>query len=341
MNRRLGLLALLLLPGFVACGAVPIKPITSFKPEQLPSIRQSGGTASTFDTGDGIKLRYARFGAMQMEPVGTVVLVTGRTQFIEVYLETIHSFRKRGFEVWAMDWRGQGLSGGRLADPHKGHIDSFDRYIADLHHFRTRVVKPVGAHKILVSQSMGGGISLRYLVQHHGQFDKAILGAPLVDLAAPGWLVSFVAWQGESSPHDYVPGEGGGYGQHLRDFQGNPYTLDKRRFLRTHAYIDRDKRLALGAPTKGWIRAARDHCDKLGKHAFASKLRTPVLIFAASVDKLVDNEAQKKFADSATTVRRIVLPETLHEIWLGRDRDQKRIWREVDAFLGAQIRRGL
>ena len=329
--------ALLTLAGGAAvcgCGAAPIVPITRFQPAELPTIEQAGGVAGSFAADDGVKLRYARFAGQKAPRTGTVVLVTGRTQFIEVYLEQIANFTKRGFDVWAMDWRGQGLSGGHLADAHKGHIATFNRYIADLHHFRTKVVQPEAGPKVLVSQSMGAGISLRYLIEHAGQFDKAILGAPLVGLNAPGWLISFVSWQGKSSPEDYVPGEGGGYGQHAREFDGNKFTRDEARFLRVHAYIDREPKLALGAPTKGWIRAAQIHCEQLAKPEYARRLTTPVLMLAAEDDKLVDNDAEILMAERAPAIKRALLPGTLHEVWLARDATQQRVWREIDGFVG-------
>ena len=44
-------------------------------------------------------------------PRGTVVLLTGRGEFIEKYAtEVVGELLERGFAVVALDWRGQGLS---------------------------------------------------------------------------------------------------------------------------------------------------------------------------------------------------------------------------------------
>ena len=40
-----------------------------------------------------------------------IVLCHGRTEFLEKYAETIGELTARGFDVWSMDWRGQGASG--------------------------------------------------------------------------------------------------------------------------------------------------------------------------------------------------------------------------------------
>ena len=61
-----------------------------------------------------------------------IVLCHGRTEFLEKYTETIGELAARGFEVWSMDWRGQGAFDRALKNPHKGHIDQFESYIADL-----------------------------------------------------------------------------------------------------------------------------------------------------------------------------------------------------------------
>jgi lysophospholipase len=52
--------------------------------------------------------------------------------FPKKYTETIGELAARGFEVWSMDWRGQGAFDRALKNPHKGHIDQFESYIADL-----------------------------------------------------------------------------------------------------------------------------------------------------------------------------------------------------------------
>ncbi len=320
-----------------ACGTAPLQKVTELAATETPSIEAFGGKVMRFRADDGVQLRYAYF-APRGEARGNAIVVTGRTQFIEVYLEQIGNLRDRGFAVWAMDWRGQGLSEGHPADdPHKGHVATFTRYLRDLHQLRHTVATAGPGGWLLVSQSMGGGLSVRYAIEHPGDFDAVVVGAPLLDLAAGRTLVRFVAWRGKSAPLDYIAGEGGGYGQHLRTFEGNAFTRDKRRFLRQHAYIDREPKLALGAATQGWLRAALVHAQKFDDPAFAAKLQTPVLMFSAEEDKLVSIDAQARIVTQTRRVRRVILPGTLHEIWLGDDDTQRRIWGEVDAFLKTNL----
>ena len=80
---------------------------------------------------------------LRNQPRGTILLLTGRGEFIEKYAtEVVGELLGRGFAVIALDWRGQGLSYRPLADHEKGHIDSFDTYLADLKLFLQSVVAP-------------------------------------------------------------------------------------------------------------------------------------------------------------------------------------------------------
>ena len=88
-------------------------------------------------------LRYACWNAPGTAR-GTVVLLTGRGEFIEKYAtEVTGELLQRGFSVAALDWRGQGLSDRPLSEHDAGHIDNFSTYIADLKLFLDTIVAPL------------------------------------------------------------------------------------------------------------------------------------------------------------------------------------------------------
>src|SRR6476619_2338838 len=107
--------------------------------------------------GQGARLRYACWNASGTATRGTVVVLTGRGEFIEKYsTEVVGELLGRGFAVIALDWRGQGLSDRMLADRNKGHIDTFATYVADLQLFLDKVVVPVAPRPVLaLCHSMG------------------------------------------------------------------------------------------------------------------------------------------------------------------------------------------
>ena len=81
----------------------------------IPDDAKVGGV----DTPDGVSIRYAHWQAVKRPSKGTILILTGRTEFIEKYFETVNDFRKRGFGVLVFDWRGQGGSERMLDNPKK------------------------------------------------------------------------------------------------------------------------------------------------------------------------------------------------------------------------------
>ena len=67
-----------------------------------------GAVVDWLGASDGTRFRVARWCPPDATR-GTVVVLPGRTEFIEKYFEVIDSLLKRGFCAAALDWRGQGL----------------------------------------------------------------------------------------------------------------------------------------------------------------------------------------------------------------------------------------
>src|SRR3712207_6491912 len=61
--------------------------------------------------------------------LGSLLFAGGRGDFIEKYLEVHDHWRRRGWNVTAFDWRGQGGSQG---DRPGGWLDSFETVVGDL-----------------------------------------------------------------------------------------------------------------------------------------------------------------------------------------------------------------
>ena len=68
---------------------------------------------------------------MESEKKGTIILQSGRTEFIEKYYEVVSEFIERGYAVAMMDWRGQGLSSRIAKNTKIGHVDRFETYDND------------------------------------------------------------------------------------------------------------------------------------------------------------------------------------------------------------------
>ena len=70
-------------------------PLVSLAKNPVPS----GATAGYLTSFDGTKLRVARWDATRAPMRGTVVIVPGRTEFIEKYFEVVADLRRRGYAV--------------------------------------------------------------------------------------------------------------------------------------------------------------------------------------------------------------------------------------------------
>jgi len=277
-----------------------------------------------FKAGDGASLRYAVWHPDPGKPIlGTVVHFNGRTEFIERNAETYSDLVSKGWEVWTLDWRGQGLSDRHLdgSDAVRGYIQNFDEYGSDAERFVHSIVKLEGrpGKHVLLAHSMGAQIALRYLEANPHDFDVVVLTSPLVRLPG-GWKEGAAAFAMGllSSPQSCVLGtssrlEGSFVGSscgalaalaaaELRDKSATgAYTHDMRNLAAGECVIERsyagDRRpgLAVTCPTVGWLSAV----DQSIRLVFAGQksLTMPILIVASENDSVVDPVSQRELCD--------------------------------------------
>ena len=128
---------------------------------------------------DGVRLRTARWAPSS--PIGTVILLGGRGEFIEKYFEVVGELLTRGFAVAAMDWRGQGGSDRALRDPHRGHVDDFSQFECDLGALVTEVLERECPRPwIGLSHSMGAAVLLGAAGSGYCPFERLALTSPMI-----------------------------------------------------------------------------------------------------------------------------------------------------------------
>ena len=223
---------------------------------------------------------------------GTVVLLTGRGEFIEKYAtEVVGELLDRGFAVIALDWRGQGLSDRPLADRGKGHIDNFDTYIADLELFLETVVAPAAPRPILaLCHSMGGHILLRHLAENgSGPLSAGLFVSPMTALQREAFLRSVLMLMPEMPVVEdrYLFGTGP-FVLLAREFASNFVTHDERRYRFTEEWFNADPRLSLGGPTIGWARQAVRSMTAALAPGYLERIDLPLLLMTAGQDRLID-----------------------------------------------------
>lgn len=296
------------------------------------------------DAADGVALRTAAWGDPDA-PRGTVILLGGRSEFLEKYQETAAALVARGFHVRSMDWRGHGLSGGRPADnPQKNHVDDFALLADDLDRFADSVIRTTPTRPlVLLAHSMGGLVATLHLARRPDLYAAAILSAPMFDIhtgGVPRWAARLLAAQACAAgrARDYAPGQ--------RDYDWardsaflpeNRITSDHRRWRVFHdAYRDRPD-LRVGGVTYGWIRAALRASDLVQTALPLHRVETPVLILSAPDDRIVDARAHEVVRWRLPDCALRSYPGSKHEPLMERDAIRDAVWADIDAFLALAV----
>ncbi|MBU6474517.1 MAG: alpha/beta hydrolase [Alphaproteobacteria bacterium] len=286
---------------------------------------------------------HIRYGSLQPEaPLrGTVVIASGFRECIEKYFEAMRDMTERGFAVWMMDWRGQGGSSRYLGNPQKMHSLGYEEHIETLRQFTRDLVKKSSGPFILLAHSMGAHIGLRFLKEHEGVFDAAVLTSPMCDVLTPGFfrpaahaLASLAKMAG--CLEKYVPG---GHDWDARDaaFEGNKVTSDPERFGVMAEIFSRKPELKMGSPTYGWAWHTFRSADILRKDDYLKTVATPILAGIAGNDMIVDIKAAMRACALLQRCMRVDVPAARHEIWMERD-DLRAPWLEkVTAFLEDRV----
>ncbi|WP_395646197.1 alpha/beta fold hydrolase [Terricaulis sp.] len=278
----------------------------------------------------GVKVRVLTAPSSQGSARGSVIVCPGRTEFIEKYFEVIRELQARGFAVFCIDWRGQGLSGREVSDPVKGHFHSFDDPVNDLATALKLLSSKLPRPHIGLAHSMGGCILLRAMQTRRVDLDAAAFSAPMWGIPNLGNLskqyVRFMASVGAGG--QFAPGVERKWRR--ENFKRNPVTNDKERHARGQGLISEEPRLALAGPTIGWVAAAADATEAfLQPNAFAH-LRLPMLVASAGQEQLVDNKAHAAVAAALPDAIHITIPGAKHEILQGADADRAQFWEAFD-----------
>lgn len=300
----------------------------------------SAAQVDLIDGFDGLKLRTALWHPTRGPARGTVVIVPGRTEFIEKYFEVVADLRRRGFAVAIMDLRGQGGSERMLANPLKGHVGAFTEYDRDLDVFmRGTVIPALPPPYIGLGHSLGGHILLRSAQDEASPFARMVLTAPMLEInramlgtsgrmarvyaeaASLGFSSAFVHG-GRETPTDLLP------------FEANEMTSDRVRWARNKAVVEAAPDLGLGSPTVGWLRAALRSCAMLQRRDYPKYVAVPMLLFAAGADRTVSSQAIEDFAVDVKIGSHIIVPASRHEILQESDDIRTYFLAAFDAYMG-------
>lgn len=279
----------------------------------ISAIRSSGYTERI----DGEVIYWERY-----EPdtyIGSIVISHGFAESCDKYAEMIYYFVQAGYQVFICDHRGHGRSYRIAKEMWLTHVDRFDDYINDFHHFMKHIVlqnlneKPL----FLYAHSMGGAIGARYLELYQGVFDRAVLSAPMLEIDS-GNIPMFAA--------KLYAGYQSLVGNKMKPlFIHTPFREDESfeegvatSRARFNYYLDKritTPHLQNSAATYQWMRESIRTVNKIVSRNNCSKVNIPVLLFQAEIDTLVKPGGQQRFISSIQhgTISRIL--GSKHEIY--------------------------
>jgi lysophospholipase len=262
------------------------------------------------------------------------MVLTGRGEFIEKYAtEIVGELLDRGFAVYAVDWRGQGLSDRLLADRGKGHIDNFTTYMADLGLFLETIVAPAAPRPVLaLCHSMGAHILLRHLAENgSGPLSAGVFVSPMTALRREAMLRSILMLMPQIPAVEdrYLFGTGP-FMFLAREFASNFVTHDERRYRFTDEWFTADPRLAVGGPTIGWSRQAVRSMTAALAPGYLERIDLPLLLMTAGEDRLIDPANHAPIVARLRHGEHFTIANARHEIMMETDDIRALFWEAFD-----------
>lgn len=271
---------------------------------------------------------------------GLIIFAEGHTESAEEYFENIRYFNAQGFACAIMDWQGQGLSYRYNDDTSRHHSKGFEVDIADFQHLMDMIalnpaLSPLP--KIIFAHSMGGNITLRYLVDHCADFTCAIIISPMLGLhpkrtikylARPlfamarrfGWLERHALGQMKWSKH-YA-----NIAKHK--ISSDPVRREVQPYLfKTYPAMQ------CGGVTWGWLIEAMKSIHILHDPDTCAQICTPVFMALGAKDIVVDNDGLKKTASLLPDCETHIYQKAEHQIHREKDMIRDQLLADILAFI--------
>lgn len=268
----------------------------------------------TFEPEPGVSLRTGVIDADNSK--GTVIVVPGFSAPIEMSMRSIVQIHAAGYRVASIEYRGQGESWRPLANPEKGHVESFALLGSELAAFAKQIRTP-GKPLFFFSTSKGAHITMRMAGDNDMDVAAYALVVPMIqvstgakDYAQMKRVAGAMKALGLGSM--YAPGQTSWptgelvFGQAI-PCNANPHTAQVREAL----FAARES-LRTNGVTIGWLAAAADSTDRLFQPDHLAAISQPVTMFTAGVDELVNTEAAQRFCNALPDCQYRHFPQARH-----------------------------
>lgn len=274
--------------------------------------------AERITTSDGLELRLRAW--LPAEPEALLLVIHGLGEHSGRYSTFGRHFAELGYGVYAVDLRGHGESPGLRV-----HVDSFDDYhrdVACLHGEARR--RHGGLLLVLVGHSMGGLITLRHVLHTPTDLAGAVVSSPA--LAAHPSIVP-------SRPLRLLAG----ILRHLAPRVCFPSGIDPKGISRDPRVVEayRNDPLVSGKVSARWYGSVLDaQADVLAR---SRSLARPLLLMQSAGDLLVDPEATRRWAASASKEVEFVLWDGLYHEMLNEP-EKLEVFARIESWLAGILR---
>jgi alpha-beta hydrolase superfamily lysophospholipase len=245
----------------------------------------------------------------------TFVVAHGLGEHAGRYRRFAAWFGARGVEVYAIDHRGHGMSGGP-----RGHAPSQAALLDDLDQVVTLTTHGED-RPVLVGHSMGGLIAIAYALALPDRIQRAVFSAPalMVKQRLPFWM----RWL--QPVHHVLPRLTVPNNLDVRTLSRDPAVVEA---YRADPLVHDQVSARLGAVTMGQGETLI---------ARAGEVRVPFLLLHGGDDGLVDPQGSERFFAGATAPGRAlhVYPGLYHEIF--NEPEQARVYQDILDWLDRPV----
>ena len=295
----------------------------------------AGGQSVWRTAEDGVKLRLAWWPAATRK--GTILLLPGRTEYIEKYGRIATELTLAGYPVMTIDFRGQGLSERLAQDPNLGHVQQFTDYQHDVD-CMVALADEVSLPKpwFLIGHSMGGCIGLRALVNGL-DVKRAIFSAPMWGIQMP---VAFRPLVHTLPPmarafrfqNRYAPSAKQASYVANAAFEDNALTHDPETFAWMTDHAKKVPEFALAGPSIQWIGEAAAEMSALAK---LPRPKLPVMTYLGTEETIVEPGAIRRMHADWPSANLRIVAGARHEFMMEADPIRRQFINDTLAFFGA------
>lgn len=290
----------------------------------------------SFKGAEGANIHYRTL--IRQKANNCLVILPGRTEPIEKYAEVVYDLKEtpmgQNLNFYLMDHRGQGSSDRMSLILDMGHVDKFDNYVSDLATFISKMRLTENCdQKFLLAHSLGAGIAARYILDNPHAFDKVVFTSPMLQILTKPYpypvaqaMVKSSVMRGKGA--QFAPGQKG-FNPALK-FEDNTFTTSPERFRMTMDTFTRFPHTKVGGVSNLWLlevmKATRDIRSRYNEFS------VPMLVIHAGIEKYSDSDEMEKICKKAKNCKRVLLPESSHEVLMDKDVSRSLAMQELISF---------